>query len=157
MAQKKAFVRYAGNKAVPGSLIVRTKAPKVGTWKEVPYDVCCGGNSGECVCTTGTLSLSYSLGIGQPPSIMTGFGINCPVSGFECNVFAGLHMSNWVTDNGGDVNAIAEYLNIYFSQFGTWSASEGEPWGTVTLNFNSCSQAPFINCESPLLQITGIA
>ena len=43
MAQKKAFVRYADNKAVPGSLIVRTKAPKVGTWKEVPYDICCGG------------------------------------------------------------------------------------------------------------------
>jgi hypothetical protein len=43
MAQKKAFVRYAQNKAVPGSLIVRTKAPKVGTWKEVPYDICCGG------------------------------------------------------------------------------------------------------------------
>jgi len=44
MAQKKAFVRYAQNKAVPGSLIVRTKAPKVGTWKEVPYDICCGGD-----------------------------------------------------------------------------------------------------------------
>ncbi len=42
MAQKKAFVRYAQNKAVPGSLIVRTKAPKVGTWQEVPYDICCG-------------------------------------------------------------------------------------------------------------------
>jgi hypothetical protein len=41
MAQKKAFVRYAQNKAVPGSLIVRTKAPKVGNWKEVPYDICC--------------------------------------------------------------------------------------------------------------------
>jgi hypothetical protein len=46
MAQKKAYVRYAQNKAVPGSLIVRTKAPKVGTWKEVPYDICCGG--GDC-------------------------------------------------------------------------------------------------------------
>lgn len=114
----------------------------------------CGG---DCECTTGTLSLSYSLGIGQPPSINTGFGINCPVSGFECNVYAGPHMSNWVTDNGGDVNAIAEYLNIYFSQFGTWSASEGEPWGTVTLNLNSCSESPFLNCESPQLQITLIA
>ena len=51
MSQKKAFVRYAQNKAVPGSLIVRTKAPKVGTWKEVPYDVCCGGSGGceECI------------------------------------------------------------------------------------------------------------
>jgi hypothetical protein len=58
MAQKKAFVRYAANKAVPGSLIVRTKAPKVGTWKEVPYDVCCGGG-GQTLCfTSSTESLS---------------------------------------------------------------------------------------------------
>lgn len=46
MAKNKAFVRYANNKAVPGSLIVRKKAPSVGTWKEVPADLCCnsGGN-----------------------------------------------------------------------------------------------------------------
>jgi len=47
MAQKKAYVRYADNKAVPGSLIVRTKAPSVGTWKEVPYDICCD-SGGDC-------------------------------------------------------------------------------------------------------------
>jgi uncharacterized protein (TIGR02145 family) len=41
MANNKAFVRYANNKAVPGSLIVRKKAPSVGTWKEVNYDLCC--------------------------------------------------------------------------------------------------------------------
>jgi hypothetical protein len=41
MAQNKAFVRYANNKAVPGSLIVRKKAPAVGVWKEIPYDLCC--------------------------------------------------------------------------------------------------------------------
>lgn len=42
---KKAFVRYdGGNKAVSGSLIIRDKAPKVGTWKEVPYDLCCNGS-----------------------------------------------------------------------------------------------------------------
>lgn len=41
MAQKKAFVRYAQNKAVPGSLIIATKAPKVGVWREVLYDICC--------------------------------------------------------------------------------------------------------------------
>jgi len=46
MAQKKAFVRYANNKAVAGSLIVREKAPKVGVWKEVDYDLCCGGGGG---------------------------------------------------------------------------------------------------------------
>jgi hypothetical protein len=44
MAQKKAFVRYANNKAVAGSLIVREKAPKVGTWKEVPADLCCNNS-----------------------------------------------------------------------------------------------------------------
>jgi hypothetical protein len=41
MAKNKAFVRYANNKAVPGSLIVRKKAPAVGVWKEIPYDLCC--------------------------------------------------------------------------------------------------------------------
>jgi hypothetical protein len=58
MAQKKAFVRYAQNKAVPGSLIVRTKAPKVGTWKEVPYDICCESPS----CSIGIIvQLRYSV------------------------------------------------------------------------------------------------
>jgi len=60
MAQKKAFVRYADNKAVPGSLIVRTKAPKVGTWKEVPYDICCGGG---CV---GLYAIALYLQPGNP-------------------------------------------------------------------------------------------
>lgn len=41
MGKMKAYVRYAHNKAVPGSLIVGSKPPKVGTWKEVPYDLCC--------------------------------------------------------------------------------------------------------------------
>jgi hypothetical protein len=45
MSNNKAFVRYANNKAVPGSLIVRKKAPSVGVWKEVSYDLCCGGGS----------------------------------------------------------------------------------------------------------------
>ena len=60
MAQKKAFVRYAANKAVPGSLIVRTKAPKVGTWKEVPYDLCCGAGD-QILCFTSIAPLSISI------------------------------------------------------------------------------------------------
>jgi hypothetical protein len=59
MAQKKAYVRYAQNKAVPGSLIVRTKAPKVGTWKEVPYDICCGAGD-QVLCFTSTTALPPS-------------------------------------------------------------------------------------------------
>lgn len=39
----KAFVRYDGtNRVVPGSLILRNKAPKVGRWQEVPAYECCG-------------------------------------------------------------------------------------------------------------------
>ena len=49
MANNKAFVRYANNKAVPGSLIVRKKAPSVGTWKEVSYDLCCENIGGNCL------------------------------------------------------------------------------------------------------------
>jgi len=48
MANNKAFVRYANNKAVPGSLIVRKKAPSVGVWKEVDYDLCCDSVCPEC-------------------------------------------------------------------------------------------------------------
>lgn len=58
MAKKKAFVRYAGNKAVAGSLIVRTEAPSVGTWKEVPYDLCCSPASPSCVIMQGIPELS---------------------------------------------------------------------------------------------------
>jgi hypothetical protein len=46
MAKKRAFVRYSKNgKLVPGSLIVTqgTHPDKPSTWKEVPYDICCGG------------------------------------------------------------------------------------------------------------------
>lgn len=41
MASKKAFVRYANNKIVAGSLILADRAPKVGVWKEVQADLCC--------------------------------------------------------------------------------------------------------------------
>lgn len=48
MAKKRAFVRYSKNgKLVPGSLIVTqgTHPDKPSTWKEVPYDICCGGGT----------------------------------------------------------------------------------------------------------------
>ena len=48
MANKKGFVRYANNKLVAGSLILADKAPKVGVWKEVTYDLCCGGGGNCC-------------------------------------------------------------------------------------------------------------
>lgn len=42
----KAWVRYDGQKKiVSSSLILREQKPKVGTWKEVPVDLCCNINS----------------------------------------------------------------------------------------------------------------
>lgn len=52
MSNKKAFVKYAQNKAVAGSLIIRETAPKVGVWKEVPYDLCCDSFCPPSVCAT---------------------------------------------------------------------------------------------------------
>jgi hypothetical protein len=38
----KAWVRYDGkHKIVPSSLILRVNKPKVGTWREIPTDLCC--------------------------------------------------------------------------------------------------------------------
>ncbi len=76
MANNKAFVRYANNKAVPGSLIVRKKAPSVGTWKEVDYDLCCGGDSGNCCDNEQLVTLSFT------PSVSTFNGIQL---NFYCN------------------------------------------------------------------------
>ena len=42
-SKKRAFVRYANNQIVAGSLILADKAPKVGVWREVPEDLCCIG------------------------------------------------------------------------------------------------------------------
>lgn len=43
MSKLKAWVRFDGNKnVVPGSLILRTTKPKLGTWVEVTYNLCCG-------------------------------------------------------------------------------------------------------------------
>jgi hypothetical protein len=80
MAQKKAFVRYAQNKAVPGSLIVRTKAPKVGTWKEVPYDVCCNNvceSVGPFIFTLSEVPEDFGAGTGIRLSLNCG---NCSPS-----------------------------------------------------------------------------
>lgn len=62
MAKKKAFVRYADNKAVAGSLVVRTEAPSVGVWKEVPYDLCCQTTSASCAILQGVPNGSGEYG-----------------------------------------------------------------------------------------------
>jgi hypothetical protein len=118
MAQKKAFVRYAQNKAVPGSLIVRTKAPKVGTWKEVPYDICCGGGStSPCAVTRNIDGFTY-------PAIT---GIFFQLAGGGCNEgLAEFNYVNIIVDSIPEVNNIndlVQILNENFSFYGTFSVT----------------------------------
>lgn len=87
MSKKRAFVRYTKTgKLIPGSLIVTTNGgypDKSSTWKEVDYDLCCGG--GGCNnCTPGTIGLSQTFN--RPltfpgPGILMLFiidGVGCP-------------------------------------------------------------------------------
>jgi hypothetical protein len=47
----KAWVRYDGSgRAVAGSLILQRSKPKVGNWKQVPSQQCCG--AGDCSINT---------------------------------------------------------------------------------------------------------
>lgn len=47
----KAWVRYDGkNKIVPSSLILQAKKPKVGTWEEIPTDLCCTTTTTTAYC-----------------------------------------------------------------------------------------------------------
>jgi hypothetical protein len=116
MAQKKAFVRYAQNKAVPGSLIVRTKAPKVGTWKEVPYNLCCGGGS----------SCSYTRNIDNVTYPAT-TGILFQLAGGPCG--GGLtefNYTNIMIDDIPEINNIndlVQMLNENLSFYGTFSVT----------------------------------
>ena len=67
--KKKAFVRYANNKAVAGSLILADKAPKVGEWREVPTDLCCDGGGG-----TFTTEIVFPTNSEFPDQIFIGIG-----------------------------------------------------------------------------------
>ena len=115
MSQKKAFVRYAANKAVPGSLIVRAKAPKVGTWKEIPYDVCCGGG-GNTVCFTSSLA-AYDSGFWSiygkwSETIIPPFGSNFQLYTF-INGFTAVatSLAQWVEI----ANQVNSWMGVVFS------------------------------------------
>jgi hypothetical protein len=126
MAQKKAFVRYANNKAVAGSLIVREKAPKVGTWKEVDYDLCC--DTSGCNLPPVTLTASgFTADTGCTPAIL-----------FYCNedqLITAASSNLACIAIPAPINMIAFYNQIVvpcFSWMGTWSI-DGE---VVTLEMN---------------------
>lgn len=117
MAQKKAFVRYAANKAVPGSLIVRTKAPKVGTWKEVPYDLCCGGSGSVCTLTRDVSTFNYPATTGVYFQLG---GIECDGGLAEFN-YQSIFIDSIPTVN--NINDLVQILNENLSFYGKFSVS----------------------------------
>jgi hypothetical protein len=147
MAQKKAFVRYAQNKAVPGSLIVRTKAPKVGTWKEVSYDLCCGGGDCNFQPVVQQLSLGFENG---------NVKLNTPIIEIAVRVMCNSYPSNSYVDHAYGIVVpnivftnfyeIVDYVNTNFS------STLGYDIGTFTtdgLTITLATTTQFTICPSP--------
>ena len=118
MAQKKAFVRYANNKAVAGSLIVREKAPKVGTWKEVDYDLCCGGAS--CTFSRNIDNVTYPATTGI---IFQLSGGGCEGGMTEFN-YTNIMIDEIPVIN--NINDLVQMLNENLSFYGVFSVSGPE-------------------------------
>jgi hypothetical protein len=147
MAQKKAFVRYAQNKAVPGSLIVRTKAPSVGTWKEVSYDLCCGG--GSCnypsvniVFTTGELDFNLPGGCSY-------------FLDFSCNGLSRVTVSANMPVSPGPPRTIVDFFNAIVNTYawmGTWTLNEDD---SISLEMNGILAAGI--CLDGIITITPFA
>lgn len=143
MAQKKAFVRYANNKAVPGSLIVRTKAPKVGTWKEVPYDLCCGGGNNKLSNLIVTTSFVGTFPIPSNNNVILTLLTGC--GNYDINLVSSLPVGFLVTD----IPSLVESLNANYPQLGlfTYTLSneislQFSSEGIVGLMTNSCIYSP---------------
>jgi hypothetical protein len=152
MAQKKAFVRYAQNKAVPGSLIVRTKAPKVGTWKEVPYDICCGGGCPQRVYNPFvTFELQENLFTTEFAEVQMYWacsnmlpGINSATSLYTLNTPTApnnFSFSNW--------DDVINFLNTHFSVLGVFSYLGGINVQVIT----TPSANEYIGCNDALFYL----
>jgi hypothetical protein len=128
MSNKKGFVRYANNKLVAGSLILADKAPKVGTWKEVDYDLCCG-NSQSC---SNTISTSFTLQGTETEVSVVLFLI------LQCNdQDTGVSFTGWGAPTGA--TTIQEFINLLNGSVSPDLATFS--WGggtTVNAQINSC-------------------
>lgn len=114
MANNKAFVRYANNKAVPGSLIVRKKAPSVGVWKEVNYDLCCNNNN--CVTPLSDITVTTNVnipeeGVQGAVSIIISNGTDC----FSNAIYSPIIINITTYDQ------FVNFLNTNFSYIGLFS------------------------------------
>jgi hypothetical protein len=151
MAKKRAFVRYGKNgKLVPGSLIVTqgTHPDKPSTWKEVPYDICCGGG-GNCETPLSNLILTETTVI--PGGNHT--GINIILGSEECVLDQILSIP--LTSNFLDYAQLINFLNTNFSFLGFFSYTAPD---VISLQVSSAGWIGFFanncpNAESWLFNI----
>jgi len=146
MSKKKAFARYANNKIVPGSLIVREKAPKVGVWKEVPADLCCDGGGGNCCDPNNTIQLSFTL----PGTENDVLGVS--VLYIDCGKFStGLQLGGWAlpAETYSIQTYIASLNETVSPNIATFSWGGGT---TVNVELVSCLKDPL--CPDDTLAIT---
>ena len=116
MANNKAFVRYANNKAVPGSLIVRKKAPSVGTWKEVSYDLCCD-NSGTCIYPLSDVVVCTTFSSENLLSNSVIFRLQSLIEGY------GPEFQAPIANTATTYEEFIKLLNLNFSYFGNFTYS----------------------------------
>ena len=132
MAQKKAFVRYANNKAVAGSLIVREKAPKVGTWKEVDYDLCC--DTSGCNLPPVTLTASgFTSAVLNPSSCTPNIIFRC-----DGNLVLEIRASENFIPTPYSMVGFYNDLSVTYSWMGIWSLNG--TIATLELNGNIANQ-----------------
>lgn len=135
---KKAFVRYDGKKKiVPGSLILQDKAPKVGTWREVPItDLCCSTNP----CAPGGNPIFIP---GPDPNESFSFvSFDAPTTRFyiyiEC---LGDNYNYWElafdTPPLDNITDFMAYLNSNYSNIGTFSYVTGGIEGAYYLSLTT--------------------
>lgn len=151
MAKNKAFVRYANNKAVPGSLIVRKKAPSVGVWKEIDYDLCCGGGGNCCETTEPIIYIlendePYTGGISiQMNGSCLGNGIDIPSINFGISK----DLNSPITTPPTFLEIIS-LINQYFNNIGITAVAVDENTALVTITNPSFFACHCVNAEKIL-------
>lgn len=144
MSKKKAYVRYANNKAVAGSLIVRTKAPKVGVWEEVPYDLCCSTKT-----ITSLNSVSNTIFTWNSDVFFT-LLCNSTSTGYKTVILKNL-------DDITSFEQLISFLNSSAPAFGTWGGYPipnflPETW-KITLTLSPTVQEQFKNCSNLIFTV----
>jgi hypothetical protein len=143
----KAYARFDGTgRIVPGSLVLRKNKPKVGTWKEVPYDLCCGGG-----CMQFTIDLQL-LNV-----VINADEIEFPIAGYKLRIGGNLCNSSLgssfeIIVEFDPINSLEELmtsLNQSASAFGEFSIYNNGTFNQIRL-VTSCCLSTLSTCSELL-------